>query len=194
MILSENGHFIPRMFTLRLSDISLTKIPMKKKPRLKNSWGGGLSRVNDTYRHRLDSCFDEQQLNDPIAEMAYYALSHAVVEPGTQIYSAFGFMADLRKDGGAVPVRYDCTCPKCHSPVAYGRDTDTGYRFEDGRDGDQYRMRRITAFARWVLIKGIDKFPEPKRKKKASVWGDFIPPGLAEEVNHKLSDCLGVQN
>jgi hypothetical protein len=137
----------------------------------------------------LDSCFDGQHLNDPIAEMAYYALSHAVVEPGTQMYSAFGFMADLRLDGCAIPVRYDCTCPKCSAPVAYGRDTDMGYRFEGGWEGEQYRIRRVTAFCRWVLIKGIDEIKTRERKpkiKERAVWGDFSPPGLS--VNNSLSD------
>lgn len=138
----------------------------------------------------LDSCFDGQTLNDPIAEMAYYALSHALVEPGTQMYSAFGFMADLRKDGGAIPVRYDCTCPKCNAPVAYGRDTPDGYRFEDGFEGDQYRMRRVTAFARWVLIKGIDTIPERARKRisarASAIWGPDGPPVQVDPNQNRL--------
>jgi hypothetical protein len=138
----------------------------------------------------LDSCFDGQTLNDPIAEMAYYALSHALVEPGTQMYSAFGFMADLRKDGGAIPVRYDCTCPKCNAPVAYGRDTPDGYRFEDGFEGDQYRMRRVTAFARWVLIKGIDTIPERARKRisarASAIWGPDGPPVPVDPNQNRL--------
>ena len=93
--LGKWSHYSPHIHALGFGYLPDQNTPEEKAAfkKLMNGW------IVICIRHvktpPLDSCFDGLKMKDPIAEVAYYALSHAVVEPHTEMYAAFGFMADL---------------------------------------------------------------------------------------------------
>jgi hypothetical protein len=120
--------------------IGFGRLPEQKTPEQKEEYakrfGGWVFRW---IRHvDTERTFNGQEMEDPIAELAAYLLSHAGYQPGRKIPSWGGVLGpnQLRKKGVPEQLSAAVVCPVCGSPVilydpSYGDlvprlDPDTG--------------------------------------------------------------------
>jgi hypothetical protein len=158
--------------------IGFGRLPDQKTPEQKaaaalvlDGWVVKWIRHVDTERH-----FDGQNMQDPIAVLTAYLLSHAGYQAGKKIPSWLGVLGpnQLRKIDDPEPLSLPVVCPVCGAPVVMGAG-DHG-RWENSLDSEgeliPYRLR---CFVQHYEVVSSD-IPRISNKVSA-IWGPAGPPG-----------------
>lgn len=127
--------------------IGFGRLPDRKTPEEKaaveeilGGWILKWVRHVETERH-----FTGQEIEDPIAALAAYLLSHAGYQEGRKIPSWLGVLGpnELRKKGEPVRLSHAVVCPVCGAPVVMGEERFGMWEHSRDPDGNTipYRLR-----------------------------------------------------
>lgn len=127
--------------------IGFGRLPDRKTPKQKavveailGGWMLKWVRHVEKERH-----FTGQEIEDPIAALAAYLLSHAGYQEGRKIPSWLGVLGpnELRKKGEPVQLSHAVVCPVCGAPVVMGEERFGMWEHSRDPDGNTipYRLR-----------------------------------------------------
>lgn len=170
-------HWSPHVHALGYGYLPSQETPEEKTAFKKLTKGWFVKKIKrgrnyDIEQIALADCFNGLDVEDPIAAVAYYILSHAAYRPGRNLYTFFGLFnpSKLRKNGKPENNKVQAVCPKCNSPLAFGEDVAGVFQYAPGVRGDKWRPRLLNLQHQPMLIMGIDPPPEKVDKAWSRVW------------------------